>query len=273
MALTETIVSFTAPPVVEVVAGVAFEDVDPTLGPLLAAFWKERLRDRFPRLQQQPPYFPPVEQFATGGVSPSFSLELGSAFPAARLWVSSNDGQELLQLQPAYFACNWRKVQPADEYDRWSKRRQAFERWFTMLSEFLAAEGSGHPKVTQCEVTYVNHIRAGKVWHRHSDFRDVFAGDWSLPGGYPLEQLSAQLQLLMTQDDQPYGRLHVKVLPAFDRDGSTPLYVFELTARGEPLGDGPVGGGAFLDRGREAIDRAFLAMTTQQMHAEWGLQA
>jgi hypothetical protein len=68
------------------------------------------------------------------------------------------------------------------------------------------------------------------------------------------------------------GRLYAKIIPAFGPDGTTPLYVFELTARGEPQGDGTEGALTFLDLGRAAIDRTFLALTTRTMHEEWELR-
>jgi uncharacterized protein (TIGR04255 family) len=270
-AMTDTIVSFAAPPVVEVVAAVAFDGVDAELGPLLAAFWKEQLRESFPRLQQQPPYSAPVEQFPLSGPTPSLNFALGGAFPSARLWAVSADGEELLQLQPGYFACNWRKVQPDREYDRWLRRRTAFEHWYGALCEFLAVEGSGQPKITQCEVTYINHIQPGQTWRDHADFGRIFTVAIPAGVGYPFEQASLQIERQMRHDDEPYGRLHVKILPAFARDGKSPLYVLELTARGAPMGDGVAGALAFLDRGREAIDRNFVAITSEEMHQEWGL--
>jgi hypothetical protein len=89
--------------------------------------------------------------------------------------------------------------------------------------------------------------------------------------GYPLEQVAIEPNFLITEDGAPIGRLHAKIFPAFARDGNSRLYVFELTARGAPRG-GSVGEAiAFLDRGREAIDRMFVAMTTRGMHEEWGI--
>lgn len=270
---TGTIVTFAAPPVVEVVAGVSFDGVDPEVGPLLAAFWKEQLRGDFPSLEQQPPYSPPTEQFPSNGPTSSIAFEFGGAFPTPRLWARSKNGQDLLQLQPGYFACNWRKVQPTGEYDRWPQRRAAFDRWFSLLFDFLSTERSIKTNVLQCEVTYINHIRVGRTWASHADFDKVFAVNVGSVEGYPLEQASMQIELLLKQNDaQPYGRLHAKILPAFGRDGKTPLYVFELVARGAPTTDSPAGAVAFLDSGREAIVRAFSAMTTRQMHLEWGIQ-
>lgn len=271
--MAETIVSFAAPPVVEVVAGVAFESPDSNLSALLSAFWKEHLRAEFPILQQQPPYSPPVEQFAVGAAGPSLTFEFGTAtFPAPRLWALSHDGRDLLQLQPGYFACNWRKVQPDGKYDRWSKRRESFEHWYSMLSEFLSSEGSGQPKVTQCEVTYINHIKPGAQWRDHTEFGRVFRISLSLPISYAFEQASVQTQSILVEEDEPFGRLHVKLFPAYDRDGRTPLYVLELTARGAPKGDGTPGALTFMDKGRDAIDNMFVEITTPEMHEEWGMQ-
>jgi uncharacterized protein (TIGR04255 family) len=269
--MTESIVSFSSPPVVEVVAGVAFDGLSPETSVLLAAFWKERLRSRFPILQQQPAYTPPDEQFPSGGRALSFNLIAGPQ--PARLWAQSSDTHELLQLQPGWFACNWRKVQPSDEYDRWGSRRAAFQHYFSELSEYLASEGTGRPKVRQCEVTYINHIRSSRAWSSHGDFAKIFAGVQPSVTPAAVEQISAQAQFILANDDGAFGRLYTKILPAFDADGQSPLYVFELTARGAPRGDGIDGALTFLDLGREAIDLTFLALTTTAMHAEWGFQS
>ncbi len=263
-------ISFESPPVVEVVAGVALDGIGPETAPLLTAFWVEHARSQFPRLEQQPPYTPVMEEFPSAGAT--INLMFGVGMPPQRLWALTADGQELLQLQPGWFACNWRKVQPHYEYDRWPARRAAFEHWYQALTQFLVEQGAGEPKVAQCEVTYVNHIRPGAVWRRHGDLQDVF--NLALLGQppLPLEQMTAELQFLIERDGQPRGRLHARLLPAFERDGKTPLYVLELTARGRPDGDGIDGALAFLNVGRSAINDQFQALTTEAMHAEWGRQ-
>lgn len=267
----ENIVSFQSPPVVEVVAGVALSGAGADANVMLGAFWKDRLRTEFPTLQPQPTYTPPVEVFGPGPHGPTLTFEFGLAPPTARLWAMSPDGQNLLQLQPDYFACNWRKVQPHDQYDRWSKRRHAFTRWLTDLLDYLAAEGAPRPGIHQCEVTYINHIVAGKTWQSHADFSRVFrVGLQSFP--HPLEQVAAQAQFVLGNDGQPWGRLHARIMPAFARDGRTPLFVLELTARGAPMGDDVEGATNFLDRARDAIDRTFLALTTEEMQTEWGIE-
>jgi len=266
--MTESIVSFVNPPVVEVVAGVTFDGLSAETSALLSAFWKEELRSEFPSLQLQPPYTVPDESPPAG----TFTLALPVGLPTPRLWALSGDQQELLQLQPGWFACNWRKVQPADEYDRWISRRSAFQKYFAKLSEYLSREGAGEPKIRQCEVTYINHIRPSSSWVSHSDFSRIFNFGLESVDSYPAEQVTLQTQFALEYEGEFYGRLYVKILPAFGLDGRAPIYVLELTARGAPIGDGLNGALTFLDRGRAAIDRAFLRLTTETMHDEWGLQ-
>lgn len=268
--MTDPIVTFASPPVVEVVAGVVLDGLGSDSGALLGAFWKDRLRQQFPLLQQQPPYSPRDEEFPPAIGNIAFNFVAG--VPVPRLWAQSSDGQELLQLHPGWFACNWRKVQPHDEYDRWGQRREAFRHYFSDLSGYLVEDGSGEPKIRQCEVTYINHIFPSSVWSDHAEFSKIFEVALKTDTPNPLEQVSFQAQFALAEGGDPYGRLYTKILPAFAPDGRTPLYVFELTARGAPQGDGTEGALRFLDRGRRAIDLTFVALTTAQMHQEWGLQ-
>jgi hypothetical protein len=48
------------------------------------------------------------------------------------------------------------------------------------------------------------------------------------------------------------------------------MFIFELTARGQPLGETTIDGTlAFLDAGRDALVRAFTSATTPAMHEVW----
>ncbi len=266
------VASFRSPPVVEVVAAVALDGMaGPEAGPLLGAYWRERLRLRFPRLEQQPPYLPAIEAFPRAG--PFGQMHWNVGVPPTRLWAMTQDGTELLQLQPGWFACNWRKVQPRDQYDRWPARRDAFATWFDDLSDYMSREGMPDMPIRQCEVTYINHVRPGRTWSDHGQLPRVFNVSLGTPTEYPLEQASAEAQFVLERDDEPYGRLHVRVLPAYDQDRETPLYVLELTARGAPLGSGLPGALSFMDEGRQAINTLFASMTTSAMHEEWGREA
>ena len=63
---------------------------------------------------------------------------------------------------------------------------------------------------------------------------------------------------------RPVGRLHVDVQRALQTSDNKPMYVFQLTARGQ-VGDSF----EFFDLGREWIVRSFAVLTTPHMHAVW----
>ena len=262
--------SFHNPPVTEVVASVSFKQVPGLSSVALARFWEHHLADDFPRIEEQPPYEPPIERF--GSPAPMglpFQLETG--FPSPRLWFLTDDGSELLQCQRNWFACNWRKVHPDDQYARWPSRRAAFANWYGRLLEFLDSEGLDKPAPTQCEVTYINHIVAGDGWRSHAELHRVLrivapATD----GSPPQEQTTIATQFLLNRGDVTVGRLHVRAQPAFRREDDAPVVVLELTARGLPSTPSIDGVLEFLDLGRDAIVRTFAAITTDEMQEEWG---
>jgi uncharacterized protein (TIGR04255 family) len=259
------------------VAGVVFDAPDAETTAILGSFWKERLSTDFPTLQQQPPYYPPIERLSPPKQSVDLARSFDSAFPSARLWAMSPDGNELLQLQPGWFACNWRRVKPDSEYDKWPQRRRAFSKWFNEFVLYMEEAANKDVLIRQCEVTYVNHIDISNEEHVHSRITDIFNGIGGLNAIQGLEQATFQASHLLTNEvtGQPYGRLHVKITPVFGSNGQTELYAFELTARGQSPGsysDAGQGMLAFMDYGRAAIDHAFLALTSGKMHEQWGVR-
>lgn len=269
--LTNPSVSFARPPVVEVVAGIAFTNYNTDFSAILASFWKERLRGRFPVLQQQPPYTPPEEQFPEHPMVGSFNFQFGGAFPAARLWAANPDGSELIQLQCDWFARNWRKVKPDDQYDRWSARRNALHSSFMELDEYLSVNNFAQPVINQCELSYINHISLDDFPGGHGCIGKIVRGQGELSRSAPIEKLTLQAEYLLQDESRSTGRLHVTLKPALNSSGS-PIYIFELTARSAPGQTGINSALSFLDKGRDAINSAFVALTTDEMHEKWGLQ-
>ena len=268
--------SFRNPPVTEVVVGVAFKPIDGLSVPRIGQLWSEQFEKDFPNVEEQPPYEPPIERFDDGVPSELFRLQLlGGSFPRPRVWFLNTAGDELVQIQRNYFACNWRKVDPQGQYHRWESRRSAFERWFSALQTFLRAHSLGEVLATQCEVTYINHIEEDSAGLRHGDVASILSLISPPPyenEGFDgkLEQLELAAQFRIALDGVPFGRLHANVQPAFRRTDNRPIYVFELTARGRPLGDSHEGVLRFLDEGRKAIVTAFASLTTNEMHQIWG---
>jgi uncharacterized protein (TIGR04255 family) len=264
---------FKNPPVSEVALSIQF---DPLPGLQIHHFgllWNE-FRDRFPKVESHPPIDRTIETFQKEpAFQPPVTFELLNPFMSPRVWFVSTSGTELLQVQRDRFIVNWRRVKPEDKYPRYPHVRAMLEREYAIFSKFVADQKIGDIVPNQCEVIYINQIAPCTVWEKHSQVGHVLNvmapefKDESLPTP---ELFKFSAQYVIGQPDAPMGRLHLEFQPAFGASDRKPIFVMNLTARGKPMGEGFAGAVKFIDMGRECIVRGFSALTTRQMHKEWG---
>lgn len=261
--------SFESPPVTEVVASVAFERKNLTTGHL-GKFWSERLSGDLPDLEEQPPYQPPLESQARP-LPMSLQFELLDQGRSTRLWAKSEDGSRLVQMQPDWFAVNWRSALGADgPYPRWPSIESMFREYLLSLEEFSEAGGFGPIAARQCEVTYVNEIHLAG-----GDLHSVLAVSGSSPPALgPPETMSLGVTYPLSDSAGRWrGRLHVTAQPGVRRTDGVAVLVLNLTARLSPLTPGQTSTLEALRLGHVWVVNAFAAMTTTQMHEEWGRTA
>lgn len=222
-------------------------------------------------MTERPPYDAPVETLGeptSRGVS--LHLELSTGPPSPRYWFQSRDESDLIQIQPNWFACNWRKVSPDAQYANWGARREFFAEYFSRFLGFLEGRGFGPVQPIQCEVTYINHISGSGVWDNHGDVGRVFRGISVPPTGVcDLEQWQHSARYHF-RDVHGGGRLHASVDPVFRTETKEPIFALNLTARGAPEGDTVTDVMNFMDLARDRIVRTFDVMTTPEMHPAWG---
>ncbi len=260
---------FENPPVVETVLAVQFEKLTAMQTVHFGLFWR-RMQARFPRTEERPALNPMFERFPEPIARiPRMQFESIERPPLPRLWLHSETGTEMIQMQNDRFIKNWRKAGDRDEYPRYEGAiKPAFERDFSEFQSFLAEEKLGPITVNQCEVTYVNHIVSGEGWGSQGDIHRIFTfwkqGMSSVPGSP--EDVALQMRFPIRGDrNEPIGRLHVDVQPAFRTTDDQPMYVMNLTARGQ-YGSGM----DFFDIGRRWIVETFDRLTTPEMHRIWG---
>jgi uncharacterized protein (TIGR04255 family) len=267
--------NFQSPPVSEVALSIQF---DPLTGLQIHHFgllWNE-FRTRFPKVETHPPIDRTIETFQREPVVRSpVSFELVNPYMEPRVWFVAATGNELLQVQRDRFVVNWRRVNPDDQYPRYRHARSMLEQEYAVFEKFVADQKLGKIVPNQCEVTYINQIQQCPVWDKHSQVGHVLNvmapefRDESLPTP---EQFRFSAKYIMGPMDAPVGRLHLDFQPAFRTADRKPIFAMNLTARGKPMGTGFAGAMAFIDLAREDIVRGFRALTTSQMHKEWGLR-
>lgn len=260
------------PPLVEVVLSTQFSPLPAVTTAHLGVFWG-RFRDRFPRVEERAPLARTHESLESPGPRDTrVSFNFTEQLPAPRIWFLEAEGKELIQVQQDRFIHNWRKVGGDETYPRYEAIRDRFRKELTDFQTFLAEESLGEFLPDQAEITYVNHIVAGEGWESHSDLQRVFTV-WRTPDEFgEIEDAQFSTRLVLKDDhDEPIGRLHLKVTPAYRNSDGVPIFRMDLTARGVPIPD-PTDDGVltFMNIGREAIVRTFTAATTSEMHKLWG---
>lgn len=267
----EHLPEFDDPPVVETVLSAQFEPLSAVQTAHLGLLWGE-YRAAFPRVGERPRLDPVIEQFPeppTGRIG--LRLQTYEKPPISRLSFANEQGNEMIQVQNDRFIKNWRKEGDGDRYPRYDKTiRPNFDRDFDVLLAFLEKNQLGIPRINQCEVTYVNHIVAGKGWDHYGEVKKIFTF-WHSPDGTPPgppEDLRLHSRFVIPgAAGKPIGRLHLDLQPAIRVVDNCPMYVLHLTARGQ-IGNGL----AFFDVGREWIVKTFKRLTTDSMHTIWRIK-
>lgn len=249
--------SYRNPPVVEVVCGVSFEAINELKGPHFGLFWADVL-DEYPNCE---------EAARLGFDEKLISAEKG--FPMPRLWLISRDGNILIQLQNDRFLCNWRKVNSADIYPRYDTVIEVFKRNFGKFELFLAEQNIGSLSVTDCELTYINHIAKGEGWESLADIGSVFddLGWANIERFLPAPTTLVWAAVFSMPEDA--GNLHAKLQSATRRIDNRPVITLELTARGLGGDKSPEGLWKWFDVAHEWIVEGFTDLTTEAMHSLW----
>ncbi|HEY6323893.1 MAG TPA: TIGR04255 family protein [Thermoanaerobaculia bacterium] len=268
---------FENPPLVEVVLGVQFDPL-PALRSAHLGLWWQQFRKELPRAEEVPPLPPVVERFGVQTVGPPRArLMISPQAAVNRTWFMSDNGAELVQVQPDRFLHNWRKVASGDKYPRYELIAKDFLGELESFQRFVEGENLGGPfRINQCEIVYVNVIgdpaSAPSDWVGHSDPGAIVAA-LRLPVNEslgPPEDVTLMIRHMIPGNvGRPAGRLTMEFEPTFVGDENRETYRLQLTARGEPIGEGIDGAMRFLELGHRVIVKGFTQITTPKMHKMW----
>lgn len=262
---------FDSPPVAEVVLGLQFATESPVLAIHAGLYW-QLIRQDFPEVKDHPPVSPQTEDLSepkSRAASPSIQLITGP-LPLPRVWFLDQSGNKLIQLQPDRFMHNWRRVKGDEPYPRFEQLWEEFDARWSQFQGFLEDNGLGSPKISQAELTYVNHIVQGSCWKEMMDVSDVF----TFMSG--LRQRARSLPAPETANctltyklDQDMGRLHVSVQPVLRPSDKQLMLRMTLTVRG-PVPDGSrTTITEWFQQARRYIVNGFTELTTPEAHKKW----
>lgn len=262
------------PPLVEVVLGVQFAELQGYRTVHTGLLWADKFREAYPRFVEQPPLNPTFEVFGPRTTAPQFELKPMPGPLVPRLWFMNNQETELVQIQANRFVRNWRKVGEGEKYPRYERLRERFFSELEEIDAFFRNQDIGAIHPNQCEITYVNRLEleGHDLRTRPGAALELFSRQGLRPsrhGGSSPEPEDCNLSaryVLKDANGEPHGRLLIALQPW----SNEPVLRLDLTVRGAPATADFDAVGDFLDKGRSAIVHCFTAITTEQMHKKWG---
>ena len=271
----EQLPDFERPPVTETVFGVQFEPLTRFNVATLGVYWNSLGKEEWPDPEEAPPI--PIqfeEKDKAGQLHLAFRLShFGPSVPQeSRLRIRHKSRERMIQVQSSRFLYNWvgHGSDSSPKYIHFHPARDEFLENLEKFKQFIEVEQLGEFLPNQWELTYVNHIHKGTIWHSPADWPSVlelFGNKCNcIPNG-ALERFKGVWSFGINSV-QP-ARLHINVEHKTNRqDPSKEVLEVRLTARGSinkhvSLTEG-------LDIGHEAIVRGFTAITSEKAHEYWG---
>lgn len=256
---------YECPPVIEVVCGVLFQELEGLRGAHLGKLW-DKLQPEYTAVREVPPLAPTIEVF---GDRPAHQLRFTDVPPLARTWFMTPSENGIVQIQRDRFLHNWKKVAPADEYPRYSKVIEMFWKRLATFCEFLDEYEIGAVRPVQYEMTYVNHILQGDGWNSADEIGHVFPDFMCqqtegrfLPAP---DQINWRTAFPLPEQK---GRLHAVVRHTKRAHDEKPLLLFELSARGFPGDEGATARTEWFDLAHEWIVRGFTDLTSERVRKD-----
>jgi len=260
---------FKRPPVVETVLGVHFRPLEKFNSVYQGLLWERCFRERFPELEERPQVEAVQERFGEERLAPpALRWQVSNRPPAPRLWVASENGEHVIQIQKDALFANWLKTDDAVAYRPYSERRQEFSQQLRQVEGFFREEEIGQLEPTSWCVTYINHIdyegldnvgpavaRTLTVWT--NQFSDDFL--------HSPDNLTFSLAFPMPENT---GRLNATFKPVVRKDKRQALHL-DLTARGQLETRDLTSALSAIDLGHEWVVRGFASLTRPEMHQVW----
>jgi uncharacterized protein (TIGR04255 family) len=223
-------------------------------------------RPEYPLVSEREALPPSFETFGlqhsshmVGGVS------LVSGALHDRFWFMRQSGDELIQFQQDRLLHNWRKVgDQSNEYPRFETMVERFRAELASLETYVATLTPQLLNITQCEISYINHIVDSRGKPKPSDWL-TFA---SFEGVTPEDFTASFREIIRDAAGQPIGRFICECSSIIASTGR-PVIALVLTVRGAPAGANTASAIDLITRGRDIIVRNFARLTTAAAHKSW----
>jgi len=249
---------YDSPPLLEVVFGVQFKELEELKTLHVGAFWEKIGKAEYPKFTENPPLAHTIETYGEPQAKSSgIAFKNLNAPPLPRIFFISEDQKQLVQLQKDRFLHNWRKRGEDAEYPRYDILFPKFAESWELFRDFVGGQNLGELQTDQYELTYVNHIKQGSGWTNEQDIEEIFPWFKSKTDNNSSDELENVSWSRIYKFPDNAGRLHVSMQQALTIDKKIPVLVLNLTARGFA----ECGLKDWFDMAHERIVRTFADLT------------
>lgn len=256
--LSDPLPSYKSPPVNEVICGVKFVPPSNLRVTHIGHLW-EKFRSDYPNVVHAAPI---------ASVSGEITVDLTTGMPLPRVWFINESDDQLVQFQVDRFYYNWRHKK--GEYPRYEYVIKNFENTWEIIEKFFAESDLGELTPIEYELSYTNHLEIKREWNTINDLPKIFSDfTWKQESKRFLpdpNKIAWQTEFLLPDSK---GSLFINLKSALRAEDSTPLFIFELTARGNIGSTEKSEIRQWFDLAHEWIVRGFTDLTLPEVHKIW----
>ena len=263
---------FRKPPVVETVLGLMFDPLPKLSINELSLFWGQ-LGECWKKCTIAPHLSPQYERFDAKQIFVEERQQLLMQVidsPTFRLQIEHESKSRMIQVQNSRFHYNWIGTY-GDSYPSFQSVKPDFESQLAKFVKFVDDRQLGVVKPEQWEITYVNVMSKGTVWHEPSDWNHLFPkipAPMSSSSVAELESFEGEWHYIIPERK---GRLHVQIKHQKQLGNKEESIRMVLTARG-PINENTDRLNAMnegLNIGHDVIVQSFFDLTSSIAHEVW----
>jgi uncharacterized protein (TIGR04255 family) len=256
--------TFDRPPLVEVALGIEWVPLA-DFGAIQMARLAQRWSDRYPIMQEHPPLPPNPPIGLNDHVNGGLIVNVGA--PSIRLWLLTEDEDQLVQIQRDRLILNWRASKNVSPYPRYHDAlRSTFAHEYDQFLAFVAEARLPTPRPISVEATYVNLIP--RLGDGPQDLSTILRSQIPFTDRLGLPQTTfLQHRWESTNQDGAVSVLRLDV-EAQANGASTTLNLSARSAITTPTGTDSVL--RSMDVCHDEIVAAFVELTEADRQVEWG---
>ena len=250
-------IKFENPPINELVLALFHLPIVEMKAQHIGLYWN-RIRDRYPLCEQQPPIVNPSE-------TQPFPDAPGEVFPLPRFWFFSDVHPTLIQIQRNAFIFNWRRG-TTSEYPHYETVEKDFWQELGDYKTFVQElGGQGLDVIQRCELTYINVIPPNEFFANPAQLMNVLPLIASLSDIQTDDRQIAGLNATVTYRVNPTLLIDLAVRLGRRSDTKELVAILEIKAHGVPSDLSLEGTRSWYDSAHEATYKIFLDATAEQV--------